>query len=153
MLLVLAFIGRGYIMSALETFPHHLLSGIFCFIFIIIIVLGLFDKRKYHIGILSIVTILVIALFLILGVQAEYETYRTLDEYGITFKRNVYVSFFADERNGNVELIKIDDNDYTVKIRGAKNAKYRFSLTDDNNTEYEFEYYYDENTVVLNRTN
>ena len=46
MLVILVFLGLGYINSAIESFPHHLLSGIACFLMIIVVVLNLFDKKK-----------------------------------------------------------------------------------------------------------
>ena len=46
MLILLAIIGIGFLSSTLENFPNHLLSSIFCFTAIILIILGVLNKKK-----------------------------------------------------------------------------------------------------------
>ena len=46
MILLLAYLGLGYLTSTIENFPHHLLSCISCFALIIIIPYYLFDKHQ-----------------------------------------------------------------------------------------------------------
>lgn len=67
MLLYQAFGGISYLESALESFPYHLLSTVFCFVSIIIIILGIFDKKKYRIILLGVISLFTIILFFIKG--------------------------------------------------------------------------------------
>jgi hypothetical protein len=60
------------------------------------------------------------------------------------------VTTFKGDSNGRVELMPYEDS-YNVKLIGDKNTKYNFTLSDSNNNEYYFEYYFDkeEKTVIL----
>lgn len=155
MLILLAYLGLGYLSAVIDNFPHHLLSSIACLLMIILIVLNLFDKNKLKVITLLIVLIISVIYLILKGelINQEYETYRSLDEYDIELIGDVYVSSFTGTAMGNVQVINADDSVYTIKLNGRKKGKYIFTLTDENNSEYDFEYYYDKegNTVVLNR--
>ncbi len=153
MFLGLILFGTGYLKSAIETFPHHLLSGIACFAFILIITLNLFDKLKYKLITLGLCLLGVLGMFLV-GMdifKTKFETYRQLE--GIVLEGNVDVTFSSGTKNGQVELIKTEDG-YNVKLNGQKGGKYKFTITDEKDHEYNYEYHFDKekNTVVLNRT-
>ena len=153
MLMLLSYYGLGYFSAAISSFPYHLLSAIFCFVSIILIVFNLFDKTKYKIISLgAVLAFSVIFLFLKGGMlDGEFEVYRTLDNYNIV--GNVEVTTFSGTAQGNVEIISSDDALHSIKLIGRKNGKYTFTLTDQNNKDYNFEYYYDkdQNTVILNK--
>ena len=152
MLILMGYLGVGYLTSMIESFPHHSLSMIFCFIVPIIIILSIFDKVKYKIVSIIIFILSVVGLIIFSGISSKYETYRTLDEYNIILEENAYISSFSVRGSsyGNTELIEGDT--YTVKLSGDYRGKYAFTITDDIN-EYDFEYHYDkkEKTVVLNK--
>lgn len=152
MLIFLAYIGIGYMSSFLDKFPNHLLSCIACFVMIIIIVFNIFDKAKYRIVSLVTVLLAIIGYSILVGglfVQ-KFETYRPLDNYGINFDGDVYVSTFTSTAQGNVELINSSKN---IKLNGLHKGKYTFTITDADENLFDFEYYYDKesNTVVLNK--
>lgn len=152
MLILMGYLGVGYLTSIIESFPHHLLSMLFCFIVPIIIILSLFDKVKYKIISIIIFILSIVVLILYSGISLKYETYKLLEEYNLDLEDNAYISSFTvkGSSDGNVDLIKGDN--YTVKISGTQKGKYEFTITDDIN-EYEFEYYYDKDkkTVILNK--
>lgn len=154
-LILLGYIGLGYLTAAVENFPHHLLSFIACFAFIIIIVLNIFDKPKLRIITLSIIALALIIYIIFKGgiFDQEYETYRTLEEYNIDFKGDIYISYFAGTAKGNAEIVVSTDEIHTVKLNGRQRGEYTFTLKDESDKEYSFEYHYDKEnkTVVLNK--
>lgn len=155
MLLLIAFMGLGYYSSVVSNFPHHLLSLIACILMIIVIVCSLFDKTKYKVILLSLVT-LCVAGYIILkgGINTPvYETYRTLDNYDIKFEGKIYISSYDENTKGRVEVVTSTDDVHSIKISGRTNEKYNFTIKDESNNEYKFEYYYDkdEKSVILKR--
>lgn len=155
MLLLIALMGLGYYSSVVSNFPHHLLSLIACILMIIVIVCSLFDKTKYKVILLSLVT-LCVAGYIILkgGINTPvYETYRTLDNYDIKFEGKIYISSYDENTKGRVEVVTSTDDVHSIKISGRTNEKYTFTIKDESNNEYSFEYYYDkdEKSVILNR--
>ena len=155
MLLLIAFMGLGYYSSVVSNFPHHLLSLIACILMIIVIVCSLFDKTKYKVILLSLVT-LCVAGYIVLkgGINTPvYETYKTLDNYDIKFEGKIYISSYDENTKGRGEVVTSTDDVHSIKISGRENEKYTFTIKDESNKEYKFEYYYDkdEKTVILNR--
>ena len=154
MFIELILLGIGYINSAIESFPHHLLSGISCFAMIIVVTLCLFDKLKYKLVTFGLCLMAIITMF-VLGINkanAKYETYRVLDANEYVLTGEVYVTYFAGTEEGKVEVIKGEDT-YSIKLIGYKGAEYEFSISDDQDNSYSFEYYFDKenNTVILNK--
>lgn len=155
MLCLLAYFGLGYFSSVIDNFPHHLLSFVACFAMIIIIVLNVFDKTIFRI--ISIASVLFISsIYIIFAggvINQEFETYRTLDDYNITFEGKIYISFYSGTSKGFVEVVSSTDEIHSVKVNGRKRGKYKFDISDDSENTYSFEYYYDkdENTVILKR--
>ena len=154
MLLLLAFLGVGYLSATIESFPHHLLSSIACFAFIIIVVLNLFDKKIFKIISLSIVLLFTLGYIVLSGglLNTEFETYRDVNEFNITLTGDVYVSTYSGTKQGDVKIVVSNDEYHTVKLNGRKKGEYTFSLIDETKTIYDFEYHYDEESksVVLN---
>ena len=155
MLFILSYMGCGYFTTMLESFPHHLLSLIACFLIIIFVVLNLFDKIKLKIITLSIVVIFIIGFIILKGgiINSEFETYKTLDDYQINFVGKIEVTYFSGTAQGDVKVVTSTDEIHSIKVNGRKNAKYEFIITDESEKEYSFEYYYDKEkeTIVLNK--
>lgn len=151
---LVAFMGLGYFSSVIYNFPHHLLSCIFCFTLILVIIFNIFDKIKLRILSIAIV-IMGVTGYLIYNnvINAEYETYRTLDQYNITFDGEINVTYFAGTEDGDAQIVS-QSNPTSVKLRCRKNGKYKFTITDSSDKEYNFEFHYDEkeDTVILTRT-
>ena len=150
MLVLLSITGLNFFKELSEQFPYHLLSFIACYVFIIIIILGVLNKPKLKV--LSFVLVIistVIYLFMIGGLEDEYDAYKSLEEYSIS--GNVVVSSFSGTKKGNVE-VRYNGEWYILKLNGKKNGYYKFTISDDTNEEKSFEYYYDENSksVVIN---
>ena len=149
-LFLLTILGLGYLNQAINNFPHHLLSAIFCFALIITIVLNIFDKTKLKIAAFAAVTISVIAYSLIRGgiVDSRFEVVKSLDSYNLSGE--LQITAFIATKHGDVNPIKLDDS-YNVKLNGIKGGNYTFEITDDQNKTILFEYYFDKkkNEVIL----
>lgn len=146
MLAFLSILGLGFIDSAIEKFPHHLLSGIFCFVAITIIILGVLRKKKNRIIASSLIIIFTILYFLIShGIfftkYKQYEEYKDLEEYGITLNDDCYVNGFFAPEQGSAEIVKKDEK-YVLKLTGIKNTTYKFGISQEDN-QMRFEYYFD----------
>ena len=153
MLLLLAYIGIGYFSSAIENFPHHLLSAIFCFIAIILIILGVLNKRKNRILLFALTIIITIGFELIsngilFDKYKKYETYEDLEEYGITLSDEYYISGFLSTEQGTAELIE-KDGKYVLKLTGIKNTTYKFGISKEDDIQIRFEYHFDDNGKVV----
>ena len=154
MIVVLVLSGLGYINNAINSFPHHLLSGISCFLMIIIMVLNIFDSKKLRTFLFGIAIVTLIATIILRGGigGSQFETYRNIDGYDITLVGKVKViNFIAQNNTGEVRVVDTDRDIHTLIINGWKDGKYTFTISDEANNQYDFEYYYDEehNTVIL----
>ena len=155
MLIGLGVMGIGYINSAMESFPHHLLSGIVSFLFILIIVFGVLKNMKLRIAALIITAATLGTILFIHGLtDKKYETYHTLEKYNIELVGKLEIISFTGQKDGQASVVN-NDPPYSVRIIGKKGEKYSFILADEEGHEYSFEYYFDENdkTVVLNLIN
>ena len=133
MLILLAYLGAGYLSATIEAFPHHLLSCILCFVFIIIIIFNIFDKWKYRILAIMIPTIVMVAFVIINGglVNNGFETYRSTNDFDIKLEDDAYVSYWSGTKKGEVTLIQQDDKSYNMKLSGKKKGEYKFSESKD----------------------
>ena len=158
MLILLAILGIGFINSALNNFPYHLLSGIFCFVAIIFIILGVLNKRKNRIISFTIITLFTVGYILIsngilFDTFKEYVAYEDLEEYNVTLTDEYYISGLFSTKQGTAEVIK-KDNKYVLKLTGQKNATYRFSISSDDDNQLRFSYYFDQDgKIVLEQVN
>ena len=154
MLILLAYEGIGYLSSAIENFPHHLLSCIFCFAFITIIVLNLFSGTKLRLLAFGITIIFIIGYIISENgrVHTEFENTFSLEECEL--KGELMVSTFTGTKQGNVELIKVDDS-YNVRVNCRDGGEYTFEVSDENENICSYRYYYDkgQNTIILEKTN
>ena len=127
MIIVLVFQGLSYLNSATTNFPHHLLSGIFCFVLIVIISINIFDNKKLRILLLGIALIIAILILIIQGGIAvkRFETYRNLDEFNISLVGEIQVITFSGYKEGNVEIINSNDEYHSIKMTGlTKGTEY-----------------------------
>lgn len=149
---ILMFLGTGYLKSAIESFPHHLLSGIACFAIIIVVTLNLFDELKHKIITLcACVIIAVIMLVIGLGFTKEkFEVVKQLNQFEIEIVGDAEITYFAGTKEGNASLIPYEGS-YNVKLNGIKGGEYHFTVTDEEDHNYNFEYYFDKdkNEVIL----
>ena len=159
MLIFLSYLGLGYFNSVINSFPNHLLSCIFCFVSIIVIVINVLEKTSLRV-ISFIVVILFIAITIFMKggfLSSPYETYKNLDEYNLNLSGEVTVTSFSSTGKGNVEVAYSSADGCTLRLIGDKNNKDKntFTITDSNNNSYNFEYYYDKDqkTVILNKVN
>ena len=153
MLILLAIIGIGFFSSTLKNFPHHLLSGIFCFIAIILIILGVLNKKKNIIISFAIIAIFTIGYVLIsngilFDTYKKYETYEDLKEYGITLSDEYYISGFFSTEQGTAEIIEKNGKS-VLKLTGIKNATYKFGISSEDNKQLRFEYHFDNNGKLV----
>ena len=150
-LFLLVFLGLGYFTSVIENFPHHLLSCIFCFATIIMVVINIFDDLKMKIfAFIVIVLFLVVYLFFKGGIYSQYENILGLNKYD--FNGNIMITEFSGTKGGKAEIVSSTDP-YSIKVGVRRGSKNKFTITDESNREYYFECYYDETekTIVLKR--
>lgn len=151
MLVFIGFMGYSFLLETIKHFPHHLLSFIFCLTVIILLVLNLYEKKIYKILSFITITILTGLLIFINRGSNMLVSYKNLDEYNLAFIEEAYVSSFTSEKNGSVEVIRVDEYNYKLKISGYKNTTYSFTLSDNYGHEYYFDYYFDDDDfLVLN---
>lgn len=152
---LLAVIGVGYVSGFVDSFPNHLISAIYCFGMIPILILFTLKSKVPRI-ICAVVTAVVLGVFVLVANKgAEFETYNNmyLEENNITFVGEPYISMWSGNGKGGVELVNPGAKNYTLRLSGmVKGGVYYFAISDEEN-EYTFEYYYDEElkTVVLKR--
>ncbi len=133
MIVFLVFLGFGYINSAIESFPHHLLSGISCFLIIIVVVLNLFDHKKYKLASLGIALVSLVTIIILRGGVggSKFETYRNIDYLDINLVGKIEViSFTAQNKEGNVKVVDTDKDIHTLLISGWDSGKYYFTIQD-----------------------
>lgn len=150
-LFLLVFLGLGYFTSVIENFPHHLLSCIFCFATIIMVVINIFDDLKMKISaFIVIVLFLVVYLFFKGGIYSQYENILGLNKYD--FNGNIMITEFSGTKGGKAEIVSSTDP-YSIKVGVRRGSKNKFTITDESHREYYFECYYDETekTIVLKR--
>ena len=153
MLLLLAIIGIGFFDSAISNFPHHLLSGLFCFAAIILIVLGVLNKKKNIIISFSLIIIFTTLYVLITNgilfdTYKKYEVYEDLEEYGITLSNEYYISGFFSTEQGTAE-ITLQDGKYVLKLTGIKKGTYKFGISKEDDKQKIFEYCFDDNGKII----
>lgn len=150
MTVLLVISGVGYVRSFIETPPNHLISIIYCFGIIPVFIFGIFKDKIPRI-ITAVITATALLIYVPLSFVEPYEAYNNtfIEESGITFVGEPYISFWAGEGEGDVEIIKYSEG-YNFKLSGVRGKVYSFSVSDDEN-EYSFEYYFDDElqTVVV----
>ena len=158
MLILLSIIGIGFIESAIENFPHHILSGLFCFAAIVLITFGVLKKKKNR-----IITTVIIALFtigyvliskgILFDTFKEYEAYNDLSEYGITLSDDYYVTGFFSTKQGSAAIVQKDEK-YVLKLTGVKKEIYKFGISSEEEKQFRFEYHFDDdgNLVLIDVT-
>ena len=153
MLVLLSLTGLNYFKSAYQNFPHHLLSGIFCFIAITLIILGVLSNKKNIVASFIIIITFTIGYFLISnGILFDtfktYEAYDDLSEYSITLSDKYYVSGFISEKQGTAEILNKDEK-YLLKLSGMKNTTYRVSISSEEGEVNRFEFHFDKNGELV----
>ena len=115
-------------------------------------------KKLKSVNIIIIIFIVLIAI--VLGIvilskgnnNKEFETYKSLDQYGIKFDGKIKISSFSKTDEGSIEVITNTKDLHRVKIKGTYSGNYFFTITDKSGREYNFEYHYDKKSkeVLLN---
>lgn len=152
MTVLLALTGVSYVRSFSDSFPNHLISTIYCFALIPVLIFTIFKDRWPRI-ISSAITVVVIVVVLILPAQNDSFDIQT----NLVFEDNNIV-FVGEPRVINSDqsdvALRATDIGYFVRVLGEKGSIYSFSIEDDERT-YEFEYYYDDDmkTIVVELIN
>ena len=152
MTVLLALTGVSYVRSFSDSFPNHLISTIYCFALIPVLIFTIFKDRWLRI-ISSAITVVAIVVVLILPTQNDSFDIQT----NLVFEDNNIV-FVGEPRVINSDqsdvTLRATDIGYFVRVLGEKGSIYSFSIDDDERT-YEFEYYYDDDmkTIVVELIN
>ncbi|MBR3115947.1 hypothetical protein IKF30_01845 [Candidatus Saccharibacteria bacterium] len=149
----LAVVGVNRFHLMLESPLNHLVTIIYCFLMIPILLFATLKDKIPRIITVAI-TIVAILIYIPFVTVEPFETYNNsfLEENSITLVGEPYISFWAGEGKGNVEIIKYEGG-YNFKLTGLYGKNYYFDITDDEQ-EYHFRYYYDNNleTIVVEKT-
>lgn len=147
-LLVVIGINRAH--AFFESPPNHLVTVIYCFTMVPLLIFAMLKDKIPRI-IAAAITVVVFVAYLPFALVQPYETYNNMfiEENGIVFVGEPYISFWTGDGQGNVEIIKYDDG-YNFKLSGLRGKIYQFTISDDEQ-EYYFEYYYDDelDTVMV----
>ena len=153
MAVLLVLTGINYAIGLTNSFPNHLLSTIYCFSIIPVFIFGIFKDKKPMLitAVISVATIIASLVVFNMNEPFEITTNSVFSENDIVFTSDPTITKFASEGNGDVVLRKVDE-DYFLDIKGEKGKNYSFTITD-GDTEYKFEYHFDneKNTVVVNK--
>ncbi|MBQ9029324.1 hypothetical protein IJ114_00975 [Candidatus Saccharibacteria bacterium] len=150
----LAITGIAYISGFGEHFPNHLISVIYCFSAIPVLIFVILKSKKPRL-ITGIVTAIAAIIYIIsiLNTNIPYELYNNtiFEENNIEFVGEPIVTYWSGSNKGGAEVIQNEEG-YNLKISGSGTSKYLFDIRDDKN-EYHFEYYFDkdQNVVVIRR--
>ena len=150
----LAITGIAYISGFGEHFPNHLISVIYCFSAIPVLIFVILKSKKPRL-ITGIVTAIAAIIYIIsiLNTNIPYELYNNtiFEENNIEFVGEPIVTYWSGSNTGGAEVIQNEEG-YNLKISGSGTSKYLFDIRDDKN-EYHFEYYFDkdQNVVVIRR--
>lgn len=152
MTVLLVILGVGFARNCIENPPNHLVTTIYCFGMIPLLILAIL-RSKLPRMIAATATLIALVVCIVFGFAESYEAYNNtfIGENDITFVGEPYISFWTGDGKGGVDIIKYDGG-YNFKLTGVVGKTYRFSISDDE-TEYEFEYYYDKelDTVVVKK--
>lgn len=132
MFILLAFSGLDYLRQAINYFPHHLLSAVFCFAAIILIAFGIFGERNLRIISLSFVGLFLTIYLLFFGGIIAHRVSVDLEEYGIILNENSYISHASYYPAGDGEIVKDENGKYKLNIEGYRNGKYQFTVAEEN---------------------
>ena len=152
---LLTFFAMNYIIGFQDSFPNHLVTVIYCFATIILLIFGIFKKWLPRV-ITALVSVVVIVVFIIIGAgRKQFESYQNsfLSEYEIVFEGEPYISSWSGSAEGSVEINNFAPGQYMFKVIGYEGETYYFTVSDDSETEYEFTYCYDKElqTVLVQK--
>lgn len=148
----LAISGVIDIHAMIETPPNHLITSIYCFAMIpLLIIVALKDSLPRIIT--ALITTIAILIYIPFTTVQPFEAYNNtfIGENEIVFVGEPYISFWSGNGQGNVEIIKYEGG-YNFKLIGDRGKTYQFAISDDEQ-EYCFKYYFDDElqTVVVQR--
>ena len=85
---------------------------------------------------------------ILFGWYKEYEAYDDLKKYNITLTDEYYISGFISTEQGSAEITK-QDGKYKLKLTGIKKATYKFGLSNGDDKNIRFIYYFDEDGKIV----
>lgn len=142
MFILLAGLGVSYLRSAVNNFPNHLMSAISCFLIIVVVVIGIFDKRIWQILSFSLVGAFIAVYLTFFSGIKMYKVDIDLNDYGIALSENYCLPSYGGDQ-GNVEIVKNEYNKYVVRASGHRNGKYSFAVESEKGKKYYFRYSFD----------
>lgn len=129
--ILLTISGVGYLRQAINSFPHHLLSAVFCFVAIIIIALGVCEEKRLRSVLLSCVGVFLMGYVIFFGGIIAREAIMDLSEYGIYLNENSSIPYASYYPTGDGKIVKDENGNYKLKIVGYRSGKCYFTLATD----------------------
>ena len=131
MFIMLGIMGLTSLQSAFNNFPRYLFAPIFYFSSIIIITLGIINKKSLKALSFSLLGISVATYLILFGIKI-YEVNVDLSEYGISLGKGSHVSMCRHTgvgKESNAKVVKNED-EYKLQIRSHRNSKYKISIVE-----------------------
>lgn len=154
---ILLFLGLHYsefLGKTIYSFPHHLLSTVFCIVTLLIYPLSIFNNKKVRNAGIIISIVIVIAMSIItLTNRTEYNTTVLVNggSAGAVFD-DTYKVYLEDDSFGKVFIIK-DTNleDYVINAEFKKTGKTNLVIEDTNGNKELFEIEIQNNSYTINK--
>ena len=156
---LLATLGINYARNFATNAPGHLITIIYCFTIIPVLIFFIFKDKIPRITTAAVTIIVAVIYFFVSNPGTPYEFYRddVIEDSGIVFVGEPYISFFGSEGDTGSALLTTSTDDagnvkYELKLSGIGTSKYHFTISDDENS-YNFTYYLDSqtSTVIVDR--
>lgn len=137
MLILLAFLGVGYAKDTLAHFPNHLISTLFCFGQIPLLIYGVFRDKKAILtaSAISVAAIAVIAASVLRGPTLNVETYFQLDEE--TYPTDVSFTVRVEQEEvSTAEIKRAPDGPWVLHMSIREPGENAVILTDPDGNEH-----------------
>ena len=150
MTILLAFMAIAYIHGFSDSFPNHLITVIYCFVAIILLIFTIFKDKTPRI-ICAALTIISMCVYIPLANQGEFEVYNTTFLEGIELEGRPEVTTWSGSGcSGEAKIIRYDEDGYSIRLTGCKGHEFYFTITDEStNQKYDFKYYFDKDQQAV----
>ena len=137
MLVLLVLLGMGYFRDLQKNFPNHLISTIFCFGQVLLLIFGIFSRLSTRLTALGISIAAVIVCIIMVPAKSEFDAYAyfTLDKSTYSLDE----SWTIQPGEGNIstaQLLSNEDGSYDMVVHVQGNKPMVFILSNDKGGEY-----------------
>lgn len=138
MLVLLSFLGVGYAQDAWVHFPNHVISTLFCFGQIPLLIFGIFRNKKAILtaSAISAAATVIFAVNVLLAPSMDKDAYFQLDEEQFPTDISFAVQRVEDEKISTAEIGRVPDGPWVLRVRIREPGANTIFLTDEAGNEY-----------------